>query len=72
MGHEDAVYLAKLAEQAERYEGKFDIFCLASLSSCMKEIKGDGKRKQKRKEERGKKKFRGMDDLLIAFCRRDG
>lgn len=21
MGHEDAVYLAKLAEQAERYEG---------------------------------------------------
>jgi hypothetical protein len=22
MGHEDAVYLAKLAEQAERYEGK--------------------------------------------------
>jgi len=24
MGHEDAVYLAKLAEQAERYEGSFD------------------------------------------------
>lgn len=23
MGHEDAVYLAKLAEQAERYEGWF-------------------------------------------------
>jgi len=23
MGHEDAVYLAKLAEQAERYEGMF-------------------------------------------------
>lgn len=23
MGHEDAVYLAKLAEQAERYEGTF-------------------------------------------------
>jgi hypothetical protein len=23
MGHEDAVYLAKLAEQAERYEGSF-------------------------------------------------
>ena len=23
MGHEDAVYLAKLAEQAERYEGLF-------------------------------------------------
>lgn len=23
MGHEDAVYLAKLAEQAERYEGKW-------------------------------------------------
>lgn len=28
MGHEDAVYLAKLAEQAERYEGMF----LADLS----------------------------------------
>lgn len=28
MGHEDAVYLAKLAEQAERYEG--------SLSSPLK------------------------------------
>lgn len=30
MGHEDAVYLAKLAEQAERYEGSlrflFSIF----------------------------------------------
>jgi hypothetical protein len=25
MGHEDAVYLAKLAEQAERYEGSLDI-----------------------------------------------
>ena len=23
MGYEDSVYLAKLAEQAERYEGKF-------------------------------------------------
>jgi hypothetical protein len=23
MGHEDAVYLAKLAEQAERYEGTY-------------------------------------------------
>ncbi len=23
MGHEDAVYLAKLAEQAERYEGMY-------------------------------------------------
>lgn len=23
MGHEDAVYLAKLAEQAERYEGVY-------------------------------------------------
>jgi hypothetical protein len=23
MGHEDAVYLAKLAEQAERYEGEY-------------------------------------------------
>jgi hypothetical protein len=23
MGHEDAVYLAKLAEQAERYEGAY-------------------------------------------------
>jgi hypothetical protein len=23
MGHEDAVYLAKLAEQAERYEGPY-------------------------------------------------
>jgi len=25
MGHEDAVYLAKLAEQAERYEGTCDL-----------------------------------------------
>lgn len=25
MGHEDSVYLAKLAEQAERYEGKKSI-----------------------------------------------
>jgi len=25
MGHEDAVYLAKLAEQAERYEGTWRI-----------------------------------------------
>jgi hypothetical protein len=24
MGYEDSVYLAKLAEQAERYEGKHD------------------------------------------------
>lgn len=24
MGYEDSVYLAKLAEQAERYEGKCD------------------------------------------------
>jgi hypothetical protein len=24
MGYEDSVYLAKLAEQAERYEGTFD------------------------------------------------
>lgn len=24
MGYEDSVYLAKLAEQAERYEGEFD------------------------------------------------
>lgn len=28
MGHEDAVYLAKLAEQAERYEGTYTR-CLA-------------------------------------------
>lgn len=25
MGHEDAVYLAKLAEQAERYEGMYNL-----------------------------------------------
>lgn len=30
MGHEDAVYLAKLAEQAERYEGSFSVFYSAS------------------------------------------
>lgn len=40
MGHEDAVYLAKLAEQAERYEGaSFSFFPTAyfaatSLASC--------------------------------------
>ena len=27
MGQEDAVYLAKLAEQAERYEGTFNACC---------------------------------------------
>jgi hypothetical protein len=26
MGHEDAVYLAKLAEQAERYEGSYHVY----------------------------------------------
>lgn len=26
MGYEDSVYLAKLAEQAERYEGKSDLY----------------------------------------------
>lgn len=33
MGYEDSVYLAKLAEQAERYEGKFLTcrFCLHCL-----------------------------------------
>ena len=33
MGHEDAVYLAKLAEQAERYEGKFAVSALA-VATC--------------------------------------
>jgi hypothetical protein len=36
MGHEDAVYLAKLAEQAERYEGAFGTsFCpeIASIET---------------------------------------
>lgn len=32
-GYEDAVYLAKLAEQAERYEGKFEkpLHCLSYI-----------------------------------------
>jgi hypothetical protein len=30
MGNDDAVYLAKLAEQAERYEGMFDMGSPAS------------------------------------------
>lgn len=29
MGHEDAVYLAKLAEQAERYEGPYILYFTA-------------------------------------------
>lgn len=28
MGHEDAVYLAKLAEQAERYEGPSNLLII--------------------------------------------
>lgn len=33
MGHEDAVYLAKLAEQAERYEGWFNLYSLLTRPS---------------------------------------
>lgn len=34
MGHEDAVYLAKLAEQAERYEGMYycSFFAIESVA----------------------------------------
>lgn len=35
MGNDDAVYLAKLAEQAERYEGMFDMGAPASSSSWL-------------------------------------
>ena len=37
MGHEDAVYLAKLAEQAERYEGMLSIEFLY-LNGCQTEF----------------------------------
>lgn len=33
MGYEDSVYLAKLAEQAERYEGKSTIYQLQLAQS---------------------------------------
>ena len=33
MGYEESVYLAKLAEQAERYEGKNPKFKFAELSA---------------------------------------
>lgn len=32
MGYEDSVYLAKLAEQAERYEGKCALRCAVCLA----------------------------------------
>jgi hypothetical protein len=36
MGHEDAVYLAKLAEQAERYEGSLiaEIYVPVRWTDC--------------------------------------
>lgn len=34
MGYEDSVYLAKLAEQAERYEGKSLISQSLALLTC--------------------------------------
>ncbi len=37
MGHEDAVYLAKLAEQAERYEGMLSIESIF-LKDCQAEF----------------------------------
>lgn len=37
MGHEDAVYLAKLAEQAERYEGSLIAF-LSPRSTALTEV----------------------------------
>lgn len=35
MGHEDAVYLAKLAEQAERYEGGWKLLYSGRFHSRM-------------------------------------
>lgn len=34
MGYEDSVYLAKLAEQAERYEGQQPITYFKSVFAC--------------------------------------
>jgi hypothetical protein len=45
MGHEDAVYLAKLAEQAERYEGMFleSISCITrALTKGARAYRRDG------------------------------
>lgn len=38
MGYEDAVYLAKLAEQAERYEGRSDIYYFPQALTMIRKI----------------------------------
>lgn len=50
MGHEDAVYLAKLAEQAERYEGMLCVPTQKPMEGALTEpVSRDGRQHEDRR-----------------------